>query len=232
MSGFDAPQWAEVFAPDLSLAESFLRASAVYFGLLLLFRVVLKRQAGGLGVPDVMLVVLVSECVSQSLSAESKSVPNGLAAAAALLFWTYTLDRLERRWPWLRRRLEPPPVKLISDGELLRENMANESVSEDELCAQLRQHGIDDPKGVKAAFIESDGSVSVIPAPGAKPDEPDPPTAAVPADLEDAVRRFDEAARALEAAAAEHDRKGAEHRDAAKALRRTLAGRKRTAPPK
>ncbi len=123
-------------------------------------------------------------------------------------------------------------MKLISDGELLRENMARESVSEDELCAQLRQNGIDHPKGVKSAYIESDGSVSVIPASVSKPDEPEPPShSEVPAYLEGAVRQFEAAARALEDAVADHERKGAEHRDAAKALRRTLARRRRTTPP-
>jgi uncharacterized membrane protein YcaP (DUF421 family) len=164
MPGLEAPQWAAVFVPDASLAESFLRGTVVYFALLVLFRVVLKRQTGGLGTADVLLIVLVSECVSPALSAEAKSVPNGLAAVGALLFWTYALDRLERHWPWLQRRLEASQVKLIADGKLLRENMAKEGVTEEELLSQVRQQGIDDPKKVKAAFIESDGSVSVIPA--------------------------------------------------------------------
>lgn len=179
MSGFEAPQWAQMFAPDLSLAESFLRGTVVYFAVLILFRVVLKRQTGGLGAPDVMLIVLVSECVSPALSADAKSVPNAIIAAGALLFWTYTLDRLERHWPWLQRRLEPAPVKLIGYGELLCENMAKEGVTEEELLAQVRQNGLDDPKRVRAAFIESDGSVSVIPD-----DEP-------PEELVEVVRRLE-----------------------------------------
>jgi uncharacterized membrane protein YcaP (DUF421 family) len=164
MAGFEAPQWAQVFVPDASLAESFLRGTVIYFAVLFLFRVVLKRQSGGLGTADVLLIILVSESVSPALSANSQSIPNGLVAAAALLFWTHVLDRLERHWPWLQRRLEPPAVQLIADGALLHENMAREGITEDELRSQVRQNGIEDPKGVKAAFIESDGSVSVIPA--------------------------------------------------------------------
>ena len=106
---FQMPDWAGILVPDLSLVESFARASVVYLSLVVLFRVVLNRQTGSIGLPDVMLVVLVSECVSQSLSADAKSVPNGLAAVAALLFWSYALDRLSCRWPWLQRRLEPRP---------------------------------------------------------------------------------------------------------------------------
>jgi uncharacterized membrane protein YcaP (DUF421 family) len=234
MAGFDAPQWAEVFVPDSSLAESFVRGTVIYFAVLILFRVVLKRQTGGLGMTDVLLIVLVSECVSPALSAESKSVPNAIVAVGTLLFWAYALDRLERHWPWLQRLLEPRPVKLIADGKFLHENMKKEGVTEEELLSQLRQNGVDDPKRVKAAYIESDGTVSVVPAEEGTgecaPTDP-PPAPAVPADLTEAVKRFEESARELEATAAEHERRAAEHRDAAKAVRRTLARhRRRTAP--
>src|SRR5215208_3622446 len=80
------PDPETMFVPDLSLLESFARASVIYLGLLALFRLVLKRQAGSLGLPDIMLAVLVSECVSQALSAGANSVPNALAAVSALLF--------------------------------------------------------------------------------------------------------------------------------------------------
>ena len=219
MIGLDAPQWAEVFVPDASLAESFLRGTVIYFAVLILFRVVLKRQTGGLGMADVLLIVLVSESVSPALSSESKSVPNGLVVAATLMFWTYAIDRLEHYWPWLQRQLEPRPVQLIADGAFLQDNMAKEGVTEEELLAQVRQNGLDDPKRVKAAFIESDGTVSVIPAEegseGAAPPET-PPAAAVPAYLSEAVKQFEESARELEAAVAKH-------RKAAQAVRRTLA---------
>lgn len=162
MRAFRSPDWEQVLVPDLALAESFLRGSAVYLSLLVLFRVVLKRQGGAIGLPDVMLVVLVSECVSASLSADAKSVPNGLAAVCALLFWNYALDRLAYRWPWLRRRLEPQPVQVVRDGAPVRENLAAEEISDDELAAQLRLNGTDDLAEVKCAFVEAGGAVSVV----------------------------------------------------------------------
>ena len=84
-----------------------------------------------------MLVVLVSECVSAALSAEAKSVPNGLAAVAALLFWSFALDRLGHRWPWFQRLLEPEPLPLVRDGKPLRENLDRERITDEELEAQL-----------------------------------------------------------------------------------------------
>jgi uncharacterized membrane protein YcaP (DUF421 family) len=161
---FQTPHWGTLFIPDQSLLESFLRGSIVYLSLVVLFRVVQKRQGGTIGLPDVMLVVLVSECVSAGLSADAKSVPNGLVAVFALLFWSYTLDWLAYRWPWLRRLLEPQPLQLVKDGRPIRAHLDREHIANDELAAQLRESGIDDVSRVKAAYIEAEGTVSVIPA--------------------------------------------------------------------
>ncbi len=205
------PDWGGMFIPDLSLLESFARASAVYLGLLILFRVVLKRQAGSLGLPDIMLVVLVSECVSPALGAESKSVTNGLVAVAALLFWSYALDRLSNHWPWLERLLEPEPVPLVRDGQTLTRNMEAEGISREELEAQIRAQGVADIRHVRSAILESDGQVSVIRAEASsRPDSP-------PETLEDALGQYRAAASNLEAALRRHE-------EAARAAREALRG--------
>jgi uncharacterized membrane protein YcaP (DUF421 family) len=221
MSPFGAVDWSGVFVPDASLAESFVRGSVVYLSILVLFRVVLRRQAGSIGLPDIMLVVLVSECVSVALSAEAKSVPNGLAAVAALLFWSYFLDWLGHRWPWFQRLLEPQPLTLVRDGKPLREHLDRERMTDDELEAQLRLQGVADVSEVKLATLEADGEVSVIPR-----EEKAPPAAKVRADardLEGAARQFEEAAEQLRAAVARHERQAADHRAAARAARELLA---------
>jgi uncharacterized membrane protein YcaP (DUF421 family) len=169
-----------------------------------------------------MLVVLVSECVSVAPSAEAKSVPNGLTAVSALLFWNFTLDRLAHRWPWLQRLLEPQPLELVRDGKPVRENLDREGITDDELAAQLRLHGIDDVAKVKRALMESEGEVSVIPK-----DEPEPPPGGASEsdeapDFDPVVRRFLAAAEEVRKAVEWHDARAAEHRAAAKAAREVL----------
>ena len=202
MSGFETPAWDQMFVPDLSLPETFLRASAIYLSLIVLFRVIMKRQSGSMGLPDIMLVVLVSECVSNSLSANANSIPNGLAAVFGLLFWNYVLDRFAYRWPWLERRLEPQPLELVRDGVPNRANLEAEGITDEELAAQLRLAGLDDVAKVKVATIESEGQVSVIPK-----DEPEPAAGAPdgPPDFDGVVRRFEAAAAELRKALAWHE---------------------------
>lgn len=171
MPGFEPPDWADIFTPDAPLLGAFVRGTLVYFGVLALFRVILKRQSGGIGLSDVLLAVLVSEAVSQSLNGNNTSLPNGLVTVATLLFWTFAVDTAAYRWGWVRRLIEPPETPLVRDGRLLHDNLRRERVSREELDAQLRLNGIDDPARVRLACMEADGAVSVIPKEAGPPPE-------------------------------------------------------------
>jgi uncharacterized membrane protein YcaP (DUF421 family) len=222
MDAWKMPDWGSILVPDLSLAESFARGSVVYLALIVLFRVVMKRQTGSLGLPDLMLVVLVSECVSTALSNEAKSVVNGLVAVGALLFWSFALDRIGHKWPWFQRLLEPQPVVLVEDGKPNRENLNREGITDEELEAQLREHGIEELNLVKKAILEAEGTVSVVPQPAAVVALPGLPPAPK-RDLEGSVKRFLSVADELRAAVEWHERRAADHRAAAKMTRSILA---------
>jgi uncharacterized membrane protein YcaP (DUF421 family) len=240
VAAFQLPDWSGVFVPDGSLLESFLRGTAVYFAVLVLFRVILRRQTGGLGLSDVLIVVLASECVSPALSAEMKSVPNGLAALVALLFWSYVLDWATDRWAWLNRLLEHRPVELVRDGQKRPDALHAQHITDDELMSQLRLNGVDDLGRVKAATLEPDGEISVVTRSEASeegggereetnPDRsssllpPPSPLADGPPDLDEALKRFLAAAGDVRAAVAWHDERAAAHKRAAAAARAALA---------
>ena len=58
--------------------------------------------------------------------------------------------------------MRDPKLKLIENGRMLRRNMRTELVTVEELMAQLREEGLQDCKRVKAAYMEADGSISII----------------------------------------------------------------------
>ena len=77
-------------------------------------------------------------------------------------------NRLELpvRWwayysPAFRKIVEPSPLPVIRNGRLLRRNMRQECLTEDELVSQLRQQGVQDYRTVKIAYVERDGGISV-----------------------------------------------------------------------
>ena len=163
LAAYFAPvDWAEILLPTQSVLELVVRATAMYFIIFLLLRLVLRRQVGGLGTSDILVVVLVAEIAGNGISADSFSVIGGAISVATVLFWTYVIEWLQYHVPYVERLTREPKLKLIADGKLLRRNMRAELVTVEELMVQLRKQGVDECSKVKAAYLEADGSVSVL----------------------------------------------------------------------
>ena len=88
----------------------------MYLVLFALLRFVPKRQMGGLGVSDLLVVVLVAESVGAGLAGESTSVANGLLLVLIIMFWNYALNWLDYRVPGFHRIYRPRSLPLIKDG--------------------------------------------------------------------------------------------------------------------
>jgi uncharacterized membrane protein YcaP (DUF421 family) len=155
-------EWEGIFTPTNSLIELVVRATIMYFVIVVLLRLVSKRQAGGIGTTDILVVVLLVEVAGNGFAAEYKSVVEGAVLVGTILFWSYLLQWAAHRFPAVKRLLHAPTLVLIENGKLLRKNMRAELVTKDELMAQLRENGIEDCAQVKRACMESDGMISVI----------------------------------------------------------------------
>src|SRR5215207_5412493 len=154
--------WKSLFLLDVPLLEIILRGSVIYISLFVLLRVVLKRQAGSLGMTDLLLITLIADASQNAMAGEYRSIPAGILLVSTIIFWSYAFDWLSYKIPWFGRLIEPSPLPLIKDGKLLRRNMRHELITEEELMSQLREQGLDDVKKVKEAYMESDGHISVV----------------------------------------------------------------------
>lgn len=168
--------WSTTFHLTVSPLELFVRGSIIY---LVLFVVLLKfkRPAGGLGVSDLLLLVLMADAAQNAMSADYKSVPDGLILLATLLFWNIFIDWLSARWVWLGHQMHGQPDIIVRDGVLLRANLRRAWLTPEELAEHLREHGIEDVRDVKAAYLETNGKITVIPRKpgGSEDEEEDPP---------------------------------------------------------
>lgn len=154
--------WPGVFTPTNSLLELVVRGTIMYFVLFGLLRFVLKRQAGGIGTTDVLVIVLLAEVAGRGFTAEYKSVVEATVLVCTILFWSYMIDLASSRFPAVERFLRAPTLVLVENGRMLRKNMRAELVTKDELMAQLREAGVEDYTQVKRACMEADGMISVI----------------------------------------------------------------------
>lgn len=162
MGSLLAIDWAGMFVPSVSPLEIVVRGSLVYLALFALIRGVLRREGGAMGLADLLLIVLIADAAQNAMSANYQSVTDGILLVATLIFWNFALDWLAYRSPVLRRILHPPPLLLIKDGKMLRRNMRQESVTEEELMGELRKHGVGAVAQVREARIEGDGQISVL----------------------------------------------------------------------
>jgi uncharacterized membrane protein YcaP (DUF421 family) len=154
--------WGQIFGISVSPLELIIRGTAMYLFLFLLFRVVVRRRVGAIGMADILILVIIADAAQNAMSGEYKSVTEGAILIGTIMFWNIAIDWVNFRVPALRPWLEPPPMLLIQNGRILHRNLRHEFVSEDELKSKLREKGVKDYSEVAEAHMESDGSVSVI----------------------------------------------------------------------
>ena len=157
-----AVDWSEVFGLSVPPLELIVRGTVLYWFIFVLFRVVLRRGVGGIGIADVLLLVLIADAAQNGLTGNYRSVTEGMILVATIIGWSVGFDWLAYRFPRLAALIEPRPLPLVVDGRMNRHNMRLELLSEQELLAKLREQGVERVEDVRRATMESDGTVSVI----------------------------------------------------------------------
>jgi uncharacterized membrane protein YcaP (DUF421 family) len=152
----------ELFDLHSSFLEPVVRGTIMYLALFLLFRVVIRRRIGAVGMSDILLVVIIADAAQSGLSGSSDSITDALIVVATIFAWNWLIDWLNYHVPALQPWLEAPPLLLVDNGRINRRNLRHEFVTLDELKAKLREKGVSDPSEVAQAYMENDGSVSVI----------------------------------------------------------------------
>ena len=153
---------AEVFSLSKPLWEIVIRATVVYFALVVLVRLIPKRKAGHISPNDMLTLIVIGGLATGAITGGSSSVGEILLMVGLIVAWGYVMDMLEYRFPSLRRALRDRQTLLIQDGRFLRGNMRREMITEEELMTVLRKEGIDDPLMVQSACLEADGDISLI----------------------------------------------------------------------
>jgi len=152
-----------MFTPDVPLLETVARGSIIYLAAFFLLRLSLRRTAGELTMLDFVFVLLAASSGADAMTGGSTSIVNSVVLIATIVAWNYGLNSLGYFVPVVERLVSPAPLQIIREGKVLHRNLRREFVTLDELHMQLREEGIERVEDVKAAYIEGDGTVSVIP---------------------------------------------------------------------
>lgn len=151
-----------VFGMTMSPVEIVVRGTAVYWLLFLIFRFILRRDIGSVTVADVLVLILIADASQNAMAGEYRTVSEGTLLIATIVGWNYALDWASFHSPWLSRLASPPPLLLVRHGRVLKRNLQQELLTTDELMSKLRSQGVDDVSKVRKAYMESDGTISVL----------------------------------------------------------------------
>jgi len=150
-----------MFDMQLPWWEFIVRGLVVYVSLLVLIRISGKRTVGQFTPFDLLVVMLLSEAVSNSLSASDDSLIGGLIVAATLITANLLIALVTARSDKATKLVDGSAVLLARDGQVFDKVRKASHVSNADIEEALREADCA-LQDVQYIFLEADGSLSVL----------------------------------------------------------------------
>lgn len=142
--------------------EVFLRATVIFFFLLLLTRGMKKRTLADMAPFELLLLIVLGDIVQQGITQEDYSLTGAMLAATAFAFWISVVSYLTWRSPRFGRIVDGVPIVLVQDGDPVDEALRAERMPIDEVLEAARQQGLESLAQVRLAILEPSGRISFI----------------------------------------------------------------------
>jgi uncharacterized membrane protein YcaP (DUF421 family) len=140
-----------------------LRSFVAFAFILLVTRVVGRRELSTLEPFDLILLVVIGDLIQQGVTQNDQSVTGFFIVVSVFALFTALLAWLNYRFPRLRPAIEGEPVVLVENGEPIERNLRRERVTLSELESEARQQQVVSVDDIRLAVLERNGRISVIP---------------------------------------------------------------------
>ena len=154
------------------MAIIFIRTLIIYFSLLLIMRLLGKRQLGEMELSEFVVAALIADLASHPLQDIGIPMINGLVPIVTLFCCEVLISGVAMKNIRLRALLFGKPSMLVEKGKIRQKEMKKNRFTTDELMEELRNQGYPDISSVEYAVLETDGRLSVIPYPSEAPVTP------------------------------------------------------------
>lgn len=154
------------------MAIVFVRTLIIYFALVLIMRILGKRQLGEMELSEFVVAALIADLASHPLQDIGIPMINGLVPIVTLFCCEVLISGLAMKNIRLRALLFGKPSMLVEKGKIKQHEMKKNRFTTDELMEELRNQGYLDISAVEYAVLETDGRLSVIPYPSESPVKP------------------------------------------------------------
>ena len=137
----------------------------IYFlaALIIIVRVTGKRQVGQLAPFDLVLLLVLSNAVQNSMNGGDNSLIGGLISAVTLIALNYGVGVATFKSKRVAAIIEGRPVIIVHNGKVFEDVLAHVQLTHHELMAALRQNGCGCVEEVQSAILENNGAISVVP---------------------------------------------------------------------
>jgi uncharacterized membrane protein YcaP (DUF421 family) len=151
-----------MFDMTLPWWEFVVRGTAVYAFLLGIIRISGKRQIGQLAPFDLVLLLVLSNAVQNSMVGGDNSLLGGLISTVTLVSVNYLVGLATFKSKRLEALIEGRPLVIIHNGKLYEDFAEKAHLTTHELHSALRQAGCNAVEDVKYAVLENNGAISVV----------------------------------------------------------------------
>ena len=148
---------------------TYCRSIILYLILILVIRLMGKRQIGQLEPSEFVVTMLVANLAAIPMQDGGIPLFSGILPILTVLALELILSVLAVKSLSFRKMLCGKPVILIENGKILQKSLQKTRISLDELSGHLRQKDVLDPSQVQYAILETNGSLSVFPYPKYRP---------------------------------------------------------------
>ncbi len=139
-----------------------LRAIVAYLFVLLMTRIVGRRELSTLEPFDLILLVTIGDLVQQGVTQNDFSVTGLMLAVGTMAAMVILFSYLSFRFPRVRPVLEGVPVIVVEDGRAIDQNLRRQRLTVAEVAREARRQGIPSLDQVQWAVVETNGEMTFI----------------------------------------------------------------------
>jgi uncharacterized membrane protein YcaP (DUF421 family) len=143
-----------------------IRSVVAFLFILLITRVVGRRELSTMEPFDLILLVVIGDLVQQGVTQNDESVTGVVIVLTVITLMTAATAYLNFRFRRLRPVIEGRPVVLVENGKVIEPNLARERLTISELEAEARLQQVAEIESIRLAVLETNGRISVIPDDG------------------------------------------------------------------
>ena len=140
-----------------------LRMSFFYFFIIMIYRLMGKREVGQLGIVDLIVSILIAELVAISVEDTTKSILFSVIPILSLVILQMILSYTSLKNAKIRGILDGSPTFIIKSGKINYKEMIKQKYNLDDLLTQLREKGERNIEDIEYAILENNGTLSVFP---------------------------------------------------------------------